>query len=601
MVPGLAQIGRYQLLGEVARGGMGAVYRARGPDGQLVALKLLLAGKTASPLHRRRVATEVQALLRIRHPHVVALLDAGEHEGVPYLVMEWVEGESLAARLRHHGPLDPRDAVELVARLADALAHCHAQGVLHRDLKPDNVLLRAGDGQPLLVDFGISKDMAGEHRTTVANTVVGRWLGTPGWWPPEQAHGKLDQVGPRSDVYGLGALLYAALTGSPPQEGRSLPELIRALERPPVAPSLRQPGVPPWLDAVCLRALAPDPAERPTSAEELARELRKDQAGIARASPSRSALAASSGLHLWIALGILLLAGVATTAVALLTREPAPTASAPPPAAPDPPELVAEATAAWRQGRYERAFELADALLADPRADHHHAAAHRIRALIAHTRGERETARETSRLALELARDPGERALGAALVATEAGDGFRVLRLLDEAIGLRPHDADALLLRGAARQRQGDLAGAIDDYSHTIEIDPRHAVAHFNRAAARQGQGDLRGAIEDYSRTIEIDPRHASARANRGLARHGQGDLTGAIEDYSRMIATDPRHAGAHANRGLARQAQGDLAGAIEDFERAAALYPPGSNEAAQARALLEKLRASAGKTDPGR
>ena len=295
----LAQVGRYRIEREVARGGMGAVYRARTPEGRPVALKLLLAGRAASPLQRRRVTTEVQALLRLRHPHVVELLDAGEHRGelpgagvaasaakpgepgVPYLVMEWVQGETLAARLEREGPLPWAAAVEVTRQLAGALAHCHAQGVLHRDLKPANVMLRASDGAPLLTDFGLSKDLASEGSlaSTGAGSVRGRWLGTPGYWPPEQARGELDAIGPRSDLYGLGATLYAALTGSAPHTGESLSELLLALERPPDPPSRRHPGLPPWLDAVCLRALAIEPERRQASATDLERELGEGLAG----------------------------------------------------------------------------------------------------------------------------------------------------------------------------------------------------------------------------------------------------------------------------------------------------------------------------------
>ena len=275
------RIGRYRLIEQVARGGTGLVFRVQDDSGRPAALKLLLAGRSATALQRRRVATEIQALLRLRHPHVVTLLDAGDHEGVPYVVMEWVEGETLGARLSR-GPLEPLAAAELAGKLADALSHCHAQGILHRDLKPDNVMLRASDGAPLLTDFGLSKDVASGQQTTVARTIAGMWLGTPGYWPPEQARGDLAALGPRSDVYGLGAVLYAALTGCPPQEGKTLQELFEALDRPIRPPSARRAGIPVWLEAVCLKALAQDPAQRPASMAELARELTVEASDAAR-------------------------------------------------------------------------------------------------------------------------------------------------------------------------------------------------------------------------------------------------------------------------------------------------------------------------------
>lgn len=295
-----ARVGRYAIRGEVARGGTGVVYRGTSADGQLVAVKLLLAGKDADPLQRRRVATEVRSLLRLRHPNLVSLLDAGEHQGVPYVVMEWVTGETLGQRIERQGPLEPAEAVELVRRLCQAIAHCHGLGVLHRDLKPDNVLLRARDGQPLLTDFGLSKDLASGQQTTAVRTVQGRWLGTPGYWPPEQALGEIEEVDERADVFGLGAVLYATLTGSPPHEGRTVLELLDALDRPPVPPRLRRPAVPAWLDAVCLSALAKDPTKRPASALELERALAQGASLEPTSHPAQGPGAPRPGRATWM-------------------------------------------------------------------------------------------------------------------------------------------------------------------------------------------------------------------------------------------------------------------------------------------------------------
>ena len=286
------RLGRYRLVREVARGGSGAVFQAEDPQGRQVALKLLLAGTKASPLQRRRFATEVHSLLRLRHPHVVALLDAGESEGSPFLVMEWVEGESLAARLDRDGPLAPRVAAALVRDLAGAIHHAHQQGVLHRDLKPGNVLVRSADGAGLVTDFGLASDLhdeghlSGSGSSVLARSLRGVWLGTPGWWPPEQAMGDLERIGPPSDVYGLGAVLFSALTAAPPQEGSSAAELLAALDQEPPPPSQLEPGVPASLDAICLRALARDPARRQRDAAALAAELdafvtpRADRGGV---------------------------------------------------------------------------------------------------------------------------------------------------------------------------------------------------------------------------------------------------------------------------------------------------------------------------------
>jgi len=180
------RIGRYAIHAEVARGGAGVVYRARddGAAGRTVALELLHGGEAASRVPRRRFQREARALLRLEHPGVARILDVGEEAGVPFLVMEWVAGEPLAARLQREGPLPVAEVVALGRALADALEHAHARGVLHRDLSPANVLVDAA-GAPRLVDFGLTRDLDGALSASRL-TLDGRFLGTPGYWAPEQ-------------------------------------------------------------------------------------------------------------------------------------------------------------------------------------------------------------------------------------------------------------------------------------------------------------------------------------------------------------------------------------------------------------------------------
>ncbi|MCA8925315.1 MAG: protein kinase, partial [Planctomycetes bacterium] len=262
------QVGPYRIVREVARGGMGVVYEAVDADGQAVAVKLLLEQRAQDPRTRKRFLTEIQALARLRHPNLVPILGAGEHDGVPWFALDYVEGESLQARLRR-GPLPIQEALRVGQQLAQALAYVHGCGVLHRDLKPDNVLLQ-GD-QALLTDFGLARD---DDTQLSRITRSGQFLGTPGYWPPEQARGELDAVGPHSDVYGLGGVIYACLTGRPPVEASGLAESINLTVRGRITPARElRPDTPAWLDALCSRCLATDPAQRPASAEEVARAL----------------------------------------------------------------------------------------------------------------------------------------------------------------------------------------------------------------------------------------------------------------------------------------------------------------------------------------
>ena len=297
-------IGRYRIVEELARGGMGVVYRAQDSDGRAVALKLLLAHRATSETSRRRFYAEVKTLAKLRHPHVVPILDAGEERGCPWLALEFVEGESLERRLRE-GPLPVDEAVRYGAQLAQALAYVHGCGVLHRDLKPGNVLLRGG--RALLTDFGLARDADASYSRI---TRSGVFMGTPGYWAPEQADGRTADVGPHTDVYGFGALLFACLTGRPPIQGTTLTDYLEpgSFARVPPPRKLRR-EVPGWLDALCMRCLAVEPSERPASADELARELLTGGSGPrepnAQASRRQRAARAERGSR-WplIALGV---------------------------------------------------------------------------------------------------------------------------------------------------------------------------------------------------------------------------------------------------------------------------------------------------------
>ena len=268
--PGSAarQLGPYTLERELARGGMGAVWVARRPGlDREVALKLLL-GEDQAQVERFR--TEARIAARLRHPGIVAIHDVGEDRGKHYLVMDLIKGQSLHARLEQ-GPLDPRQAVELCAKLARALAYAHAQAVLHRDLKPHNVLLDER-GEPLLTDFGLAKDAGQEEGLTR----TGQVMGTPAYMAPEQAEGQPDLIDRRTDVYGLGATLYELLTGRPPFAASTRMALIAAvLTKPPASPRALRPQVDRDLETIVLRCLEKEQEARYPSAVALAEDLER--------------------------------------------------------------------------------------------------------------------------------------------------------------------------------------------------------------------------------------------------------------------------------------------------------------------------------------
>lgn len=268
--PPLRRLGDYDLLEEVARGGMGVVYRARQRSlDREVAVKVLRDHALARPEDRRRFRAEAEAIARLNHPRIVRIHEIGDEEGLAYFAMDFVAGGNLAERTRD-GPLRPREAARVVVQVAEAVQHAHARGILHRDLKPSNVLLDL-DGEACVTDFGLARPL--DQGSSL--TLTGQVLGTPGYMPPEQAAGR-GAVGPAADIYALGALLYHLLTGRPPFAGASVSETLRQVqEQEPVSPRLLNAEVPVDLASVCLQCLAKEERLRYPSAEALAADLRR--------------------------------------------------------------------------------------------------------------------------------------------------------------------------------------------------------------------------------------------------------------------------------------------------------------------------------------
>jgi serine/threonine protein kinase len=260
----------YEILVELGRGGMGVVYKARQVSlKRLVALKLIRDGALAGPQQRARFRIEAEAAARMRHPNIVHVYEVGEHEGRPYFAMELVTGGGLDRHLAGR-PLPAPQAAELVRGLALAVQHAHAQHVIHRDLKPANVLLDEA-GEPHVTDFGLAKRLDSD---STAWTRDGAVLGTAGYMAPEQAAGRVREVGPACDVYALGAILYECLTGRPPFQADSWDEALRqVLHDEPTPPTRLRADVPRDLETVCLKCLEKEPERRYASAEELAGDL----------------------------------------------------------------------------------------------------------------------------------------------------------------------------------------------------------------------------------------------------------------------------------------------------------------------------------------
>eukprot|EP00913_Durusdinium_trenchii_P023448 g22026.t1 len=318
------QFGDYELLHEIARGGMGVVYKALQTKlNRIVALKMIKAGELADDDAVRRFQAEAEAAAQLDHPNIVPIFEVGEWRAggvsppVHFFSMGFVDGAGLDARLKE-GPLPPKDAAGLIKTIAEAVQYAHDKGIVHRDLKPANVLLagdrvdtslvdsqqtepgRAASVQnippttavenpthaarartarlfvPKITDFGLAKNIAADS----GMTATGQVLGTPSYMPPEQAAGKVDEVGPLADVYSLGAMLYATLTGRPPFQAANVMETLKqVVDREPVSPRTLNPAVDKDLETICLKCLEKEPSKRYASALDFARDLESCLAG----------------------------------------------------------------------------------------------------------------------------------------------------------------------------------------------------------------------------------------------------------------------------------------------------------------------------------
>lgn len=313
--------GDYELIEEIARGGMGVVWKARQVSlNRPVAVKMILSGQLANEAEVKRFHIEAEAAANLQHPNIVAIHEIGEHEGRHYFSMDYVEGEHLG-RFARKNPLTLAQIAELVMVLAEATQYAHQRGILHRDLKPQNILVDS-EGRPHITDFGLAKRIEQDSNLTQEGSV----MGSPSYMPPEQAGGRLDRICPATDVYALGAILYELLTSRAPFVAETPVATLRLVcETEPVRPRKLNERVPVDLETICLKCLEKDPQRRYATARELAEELRRflnHESILAR--PAGRARAAWRGMvrRPWIVTGIasVLLLGLAMYAYGLAER-----------------------------------------------------------------------------------------------------------------------------------------------------------------------------------------------------------------------------------------------------------------------------------------
>ncbi|WP_165226814.1 serine/threonine-protein kinase [Aquisphaera insulae] len=314
--PGPADMPDYEVLEVLGRGGTGVVYKARQRSlNRTVAVKMILDGAHSSARQAERFRAEAEAIARLQHPGIVQIHEVGEHDGRPFLALEYVPGGTLDRALGGM-PLPADRAAALVETLAPAVNHAHERGVVHRDLKPANVLLTAA-GEPKIADFGLARLVAGDSHQTDSGAMVG----TPSYMAPEQVDGGPRRIGPATDIYALGAILYEALTGRPPFRGESPVETLLQVRGADVVPPRRlRPDLPRDLETICLKCLEKDPKRRYATATALANDLKAHREGrpiVARPVPAwerawlwaRRQKAMAAGVALVALAAIALLAG----------------------------------------------------------------------------------------------------------------------------------------------------------------------------------------------------------------------------------------------------------------------------------------------------
>ena len=263
--------GDYEVEKEIGRGGMGVIYRARQTSlDRPVAIKMILSGNLADENEVRRFRTEAEAAANLKHPGIVGIHEVGVHDGQHYYSMDLVEGGNLEDRIREE-PLSPGEAARCLKSVAEAVAYANARGILHRDLKPQNILLDS-HGHPHITDFGLAKKLESGTQLTLSGSI----MGSPGFMAPEQAEGDRERIDVRTDVYGLGSLLYAMLTGRAPIQGDNVADTIRRVtEEEPISPRKLNSKIAQDLETICLKCLAKHPSERYSSAAEVAEDLER--------------------------------------------------------------------------------------------------------------------------------------------------------------------------------------------------------------------------------------------------------------------------------------------------------------------------------------
>jgi tetratricopeptide (TPR) repeat protein len=581
-------LGDYRILREIGRGGMAVVYEAEQISlGRRVALKVLPFAAVLGPKQTQRFKNEAQAAAHLQHPHIVPVHAVGCERGVHYYAMQYVDGQSLAVVIRElkeggggTGPRTPisshgsvrgspyiRMAATLGVQAAEALDHAHQLGIVHRDVKPGNLLVDLS-GTLWVTDFGLAYSL-----NDVGLTMTGELLGTIRYMSPEQALAKRVPLDHRTDVYSLGATLYELFTLDPAFPGDDPHAVLRDIaSKEPVAPRQLNPAIPRDLETVLLKAMSKDPSGRYATAQEMADDLERFLGNrpieAKRPGPLRR-VAKWSRRHRGLvaaAAVVLLLAVVGlVTGTALLWRE----------------QEQTRAAFDRAESNLALALKALDQIYVYEAEGHPEIREGLPRDLLERGLGfyeEFAKANASNRGAARLLGNAYHRAslIFRRLGKTAEADAAlkRAISTYQEILSRAPDDARAHHSLGYSLHDLGDGEGEIREYRETLRLDPGNALAHVSLGLALFNKGDHEGAAREYREAILLNPGDAAAHSNLGNTLFHMRDVDGAMEESRHAIRLRPDLAAAHLNLGNVLHVKGDLEGAIREYREGIRLIP---------------------------